>query len=72
MITDNTDRFDRPLSEILDNTDHDYYAKDPHRQRPKLTRKQAVAAEKEERETAFYIWCMISRYSDYCPFAYHD
>ena len=69
MITDNTDRFDRPLSEILD---HDYYAKDPHRQRPKLTRKQAAAAEKEERETAFYIWCMISRYSDYCPFARHD
>lgn len=69
MITDNTDRFDRPLSEILD---HDYYARDPHRQRPKLTRKQAAAAEREEREMQFLIWCMIDRFGEYSPFAYHD
>lgn len=70
MITDNT--FDRPLSEILDITDHDYYARDPHRQPPKLTRRQAAEAEAEERRQQFIRWLMIDKFGEFNPLAYHD
>lgn len=53
---------DRSLSEILARDDFRTYYQDKTRLPPKLTRKQAAEADREERHQKFVLWLMTDRY----------